>query len=71
MSPTSWPFTRGRIRRMRLRSSCSAIFRSFYASALRRVGGGTHRAKDVTPMVFVALARNASTLSRHPKDCEE
>lgn len=56
---------------MRLRSSCSAIFRSFYASALRRVGGDTHRAKDVTQMVFIALARNASTLSRHPKDCEE
>ena len=37
-----------------------------YASALRRVGGDAHRAEDVTQMVFVALARNASSLSRHP-----
>jgi RNA polymerase sigma factor (sigma-70 family) len=37
-----------------------------YASALRRVGGDAHRAEDITQMVFVALARNASTLSRHP-----
>lgn len=37
-----------------------------YAAALRRVGGDTHRAKDVTQLVFTALARNARTLAEHP-----
>lgn len=37
-----------------------------YASALRRVGGDVHRAEDVTQLAFVALARNAHALSRHP-----
>jgi RNA polymerase sigma factor (sigma-70 family) len=37
-----------------------------YGSALRRVGGDVHRAEDVTQMVFVALAREAARLVRHP-----
>lgn len=36
-----------------------------YGSALRRLGGDSHRAQDVTQHVFVALARNAGVLSRH------
>jgi RNA polymerase sigma factor (sigma-70 family) len=37
-----------------------------YGAALRRVGGDVHRAQDVTQMVFVALAREAPRLVRHP-----
>jgi RNA polymerase sigma factor (sigma-70 family) len=37
-----------------------------YSTALRLVSGDTHRAKDVTQMVFVSLARKASALTRHP-----
>lgn len=37
-----------------------------YACALRRVGGDAHFAKDVTQQVFVAAAREASRLARHP-----
>src|SRR3954454_24531800 len=35
-----------------------------YTCALRRVGGDTHLAQDVTQLVFAALARNAMLLSR-------
>lgn len=37
-----------------------------YAAACRRLEGQTHRAADVCQTVFIALARNASRLSRHP-----
>lgn len=37
-----------------------------YAAALRRVQGDSHRAEDVTQLVFIALARHAAALSRHP-----
>jgi RNA polymerase sigma factor (sigma-70 family) len=37
-----------------------------YGSALRRVGGDAHLAEDVTQRVFVALARDAAGLARHP-----
>jgi RNA polymerase sigma factor (sigma-70 family) len=37
-----------------------------YGAALRRVGGDVHGAQDVTQMVFVALAREAPKLVRHP-----
>jgi RNA polymerase sigma factor (sigma-70 family) len=37
-----------------------------YAGALRRVGGDTHLAEDVTQHVFVALARSAAPLARRP-----
>lgn len=36
-----------------------------YAAALRRTGGDTHLAHDVTQQVFIALARHARKLSRH------
>jgi RNA polymerase sigma factor (sigma-70 family) len=37
-----------------------------YGTALLRVGGDTHLAHDVTQQVFIALAREASRLKRHP-----
>ncbi|HVS50809.1 MAG TPA: sigma-70 family RNA polymerase sigma factor [Opitutaceae bacterium] len=37
-----------------------------YAAALRRVGGNAHYAEDVTQLVFIAVARNAAALARHP-----
>ncbi len=37
-----------------------------YAAACRRLEGQTHRAADVSQSVFIALARNARQLSRHP-----
>jgi len=40
--------------------------RLVYAAALRRVGGDAHRAEDVTQLVFIAVARNAAALARHP-----
>jgi len=38
-----------------------------YSTALRLVGGDTHRAEDVTQIVFVNLARGARTLPRDVK----
>lgn len=37
-----------------------------YSAALRRVGGDTHLAEDVVQQVFVALARKAGVVQRHP-----
>ena len=37
-----------------------------YSAALRQVGGDAHRAQDVAQVVFVALARKAPALTRHP-----
>jgi RNA polymerase sigma factor (sigma-70 family) len=37
-----------------------------YACALRQVGGDAHRAADLTQDVFIAVARKAAVLSRHP-----
>ena len=37
-----------------------------YSAALRRLGGDTHRARDVAQIVFAALARKAAALSRRP-----
>lgn len=37
-----------------------------YAAALRRLGGDGHGAADVAQRVFVALARQAAALARHP-----
>jgi RNA polymerase sigma factor (sigma-70 family) len=37
-----------------------------YHAALRRVGGDTHLAQDVTQQVFVVLAREARTVARRP-----
>ena len=38
---------------------------SVYSSALRRVGGNTHLAKDVAQDVFISLAQHARSLSQH------
>jgi len=37
-----------------------------YSAALRRVAGDIHLAEDVTQQAFVALARCATTVARHP-----
>ncbi len=37
-----------------------------YGAALRRVAGNVHCAEDVTQLVFMAVARNAPKLARHP-----
>lgn len=37
-----------------------------YAAALRQTRGNPHRAQEVAHMVFIALARKAATLARHP-----
>jgi RNA polymerase sigma factor (sigma-70 family) len=37
-----------------------------YSAAARRVGGNPHAAKEVTQTVFMAMARHAEKLSRHP-----
>jgi RNA polymerase sigma factor (sigma-70 family) len=38
-----------------------------YRSALRQLQGDNHHAQDITQMVFVEVARNASSLSSHPR----
>lgn len=37
-----------------------------YSASLRRVGGDAHLAEDVVQHVFIALARKADSVSRHP-----
>lgn len=37
-----------------------------YSAALRRMDGDPHRAREVTQMVFIDLARKAASLVRHP-----
>jgi RNA polymerase sigma factor (sigma-70 family) len=37
-----------------------------YSAALRRVGGDAHAASEITQDVFLAMARHAEHLSRHP-----
>ena len=37
-----------------------------YHAAVRRCGGDTHRAEDVTQQVFTAVAREAAALADHP-----
>lgn len=37
-----------------------------YSAALRQVGGDAHRAHDVAQTVFIALARKADAVARHP-----
>lgn len=48
----------------------SAVVRHYlpvvYGAALRRVGGDSHRAQDVTQSAFAELARNARALAQHP-----
>lgn len=36
-----------------------------YSAALRRMGGDTHRAREVAQLVFISAARNARSLARH------
>ncbi len=37
-----------------------------YSAALRRTGGDSHRASDITQRVFISLASHAGSLARHP-----
>ncbi|HVW20102.1 MAG TPA: TonB family protein [Opitutaceae bacterium] len=37
-----------------------------YSAALRQVGGDPHRAREVTQVVFIGIARKAAALARHP-----
>lgn len=37
-----------------------------YSAAFRQTGGDVHLAEDITQVVFVAAARKATTLGRHP-----
>src|SRR3569833_2937104 len=36
-----------------------------YSASLRRINGDSHRASDVSQVVFIGLARHAHRLSRH------
>lgn len=36
-----------------------------YSAALRRTGGDPHQAEEIAQQVFISVARNAGTLSRH------